>query len=48
MFQPVFHAYQNAVDELELAEAMEQTTAEELAIAEEELENMAVAADKGQ
>jgi len=47
-FEPAFHAYQNAVDELELAEAMKQAAAEELAIAEEELENMAAAADKGQ
>lgn len=37
MFQPAFNAYQEASDKLELAETMEQTTTEELAVAEREL-----------
>ncbi|MGI9295476.1 MAG: hypothetical protein ACR2PS_15970 [Pseudomonadales bacterium] len=37
MFQPAFYAYQEASDKLELAESMEQTATEELAVAEREL-----------
>jgi Rad3-related DNA helicase len=40
MFQPAFDAYQSAFDRLELAESLEQTTAEELAAAERELQRI--------
>lgn len=36
-FQPAFYAYQEAFDQLELAETMEQAAAEELAEAEDQL-----------
>jgi hypothetical protein len=48
MFQPAFYAYQNAFDKLELAEAMEQAAAEELAAAEAELESTLAAANISQ